>query len=202
MSDPTNVKSPKVSLSDFIEANHKLLSALGIFTALSVFAMNLPNKACGYILSFVFMWITILMWFELFGRFPAKGASERLGMFEGLISISILLVVVAWVMLFSSIWEEVISLPIFVTILFLFLYFLSKAVKRFDLFNRIFKTHAGGKVWLRYFIGISAILLLAFISLLLTALIAPKAKLVLHEVSDATRNYTPDLQGLIKTNKN
>ncbi len=45
-------KDEKVSLASFIDANQKLISVLGIFTAISVFASNLPLKPVGYALSF------------------------------------------------------------------------------------------------------------------------------------------------------
>lgn len=191
MSAPDKSIESTTTLNDFIESNHKLLSTLGIFTALSVFATNLPHKAFGHILSFVFMGITLLLWFELFGRFPAKGAARRLVLFEGLISICAFLVAVNWFVQFSWMWEEVIVLPIFITIFVVLIYVASTVIKRFDLFNRVFRVGGGQKKWLRYFVGICMLLLFSILSLFATALIVPKAKTLLKEVREVTREFQP-----------
>jgi len=59
-----NETKTKNSLSDYVENNSKLISVLGVFTALTVFTNNLSIKPIGYALSFVFLTITIIIWVE------------------------------------------------------------------------------------------------------------------------------------------
>jgi hypothetical protein len=78
-----------MALYTFVEENHKLLTVLGVFTALTVFAANLPLRPLGSMLSFLFMALTVTLWLELLERFPSKAAGWRMDWFETLLSFTV-----------------------------------------------------------------------------------------------------------------
>lgn len=94
-------KPTKVSLRTFVEYNHKLLSVLGVFTALSVFARGLPLSGMGQILSFFFLTLTILLWFELMSQYPTP-ASMRLMWFENFVTFAVLFTAGYWLMDYNA----------------------------------------------------------------------------------------------------
>ena len=77
------------NLNDFVKENHFLLTALGIFVALTLFAKDFAGEILGTTLSIIFFSCVFLLWSELWHRFPKKG-ERRLGLFETLISYAVL----------------------------------------------------------------------------------------------------------------
>jgi hypothetical protein len=63
------------TLEQFISHNDKLLGAMAVFTALAAFTKDL-DVVGGY-LSFTFIAATVLVWFELLGKFPKQSGRER-----------------------------------------------------------------------------------------------------------------------------
>jgi hypothetical protein len=60
----------EMSLWEFIEENHKILSVLGVFTALAVFASKLEFQPLGNVLAILFLSLIVLMWRELWDKVP------------------------------------------------------------------------------------------------------------------------------------
>ena len=58
-------ESPKAPLTQFIDENSKLLSALGLFVALSAFAKNLPEKEVGQFLSFLLLSLSLFVFLQI-----------------------------------------------------------------------------------------------------------------------------------------
>lgn len=166
MNDKEDKKAP--TLFDFIEENQRLVTVLGVFTALTVFAGSLPLKSVGYVLSFMFMSLTVLLWLELWERFPSKSGSWRLTLFETILPLTVLVVIGYWLLEFRKLWHEFLFLPIFAIILSSFSY----VMKKYNLFNRVFHTRADGKKSLRYFVGIAVLLITALASILLARMAA------------------------------
>ncbi|HET9233689.1 MAG TPA: hypothetical protein VFP10_06095, partial [Candidatus Eisenbacteria bacterium] len=69
------------SLSDFVEAHHRLLSALGVMVALSIFAGNLSDWILGQIVRFLFLTGAMLIFVDLVAKFP-KSDEWRLFWFK------------------------------------------------------------------------------------------------------------------------
>lgn len=63
------IMSKALTLADFIEANYRLISALGVFTALTIYARSL-NSGLGDFLLGVFTIQAILIWFEIYMKIP------------------------------------------------------------------------------------------------------------------------------------
>jgi hypothetical protein len=156
-------KKKKPTLFDFIEENQRLVTVLGVFTALTVFSSNVPLKPFGYVLSFLFMSLTVLLWLELWQKFPSESGSWRLTVFENILPFTVLAVIAYWLIQFRKIWHEFLFLPITIIILSVFTYFL----KRFNIFNRFFRAAPNEKKFLRYVFGLAVIFVALFISMLL-----------------------------------
>ena len=169
--------SKKVTLGEFIETNHKLLSTLGIFTVLAVFSNNLQLKGIGYFLSFLFVAAMVLIWLELWARFPTKG-SEKLVWFENIISVATLGVVVYWLVDFRSIWRY--YLPML--ILLILLWPMSEIMRRFNIFNVVFHTKPGERKTLRYILGLLILMVAFIISGRIAGLLAPPINALLDEI--------------------
>lgn len=169
-----NKKEKLISLSDFIENNHKLISSLGIFTALTAFSMNITNKYFKFGLSFLSLTLSVMLFIELIGQFPKKGAS-LLGWFETVLTFTFLGYVCYWIIDYYTFWKlfliYLIQLFIVGTVSFI--------IKKFDLFNKLFKTNSGQKKNLRYLLFFLVILFSSYIGLYLGRLISPKIKEIL-----------------------
>lgn len=77
-SDLTEKKS--ISITDFIENNHRLITIIGVFGGLSSFSLNFNN----YYLTFSSLSIFLLLCNELWFAFPKNEiATMRMSLFEG-----------------------------------------------------------------------------------------------------------------------
>ena len=92
------------TLSAFIEINQKLLSVIGIFTAITIFSLNLKLSKFGYGLSFIFLTLTVLLWLEIIQKFPKNGSS-RLSLFETILSFGIFGLIIYWIIEYIAFWE-------------------------------------------------------------------------------------------------
>jgi len=153
----------KLTLSAFIDDNYRLLSALGIFSALTLFASNFPLKAIGYALSFLFLFATVLILLEVWERFPSKMGATRLFWFENALFLSGLVLVGYWFLEFRGVWQHLLFVPIASVLMRLF----STIIKRFDLFNILFRAEPGARKTLRYIFGIAlwAVLIVASVAI-------------------------------------
>ena len=123
----------KVTLSDFIEDNYKLLSVLGILTALTIFSGNLTPRAIGSVLSLAFLSEAVLVWLELWAKFPRKG-SLRLVFFENILSLIIMTVIAYWLIELQKMSYSLIFYLTFLVILYCF----SMIIKKFNVFELFF----------------------------------------------------------------
>ena len=180
------IEQKQISLSDFVNENSKLISTLGVFTALSVFSTNLALKPYGYVLSFAFMTLTILLWLELWGKYPAKSGSWRLYWFENILFLTVLAVVLYWLLEFRSIWHKFLQTLLFLIILAIIAY----PIKKYNLFNRVFRTQPGKLKFLRYLIGISLGVVVLFASSYLAMLFAPILNILLDQLKEVIAKTT------------
>ncbi|SRR5581483_313252 len=177
----------QITLTDFVDENSKLISALGVFTALTVFSTNLTLKPYGYALSFAFMTLTVLLWLELWGKYPARRGSWRLTWFENILFLTVLAVVFYWLLEFRTIWHEFLQSLLFLIILAPIGYL----IKKFDLFNRVFHTEPGKLKLFRYLLAILIGLVIMYISYYLANLIAPPLNTVLDQMREFINTTSP-----------
>jgi len=159
----------KPTLYSFIEENHNLITVLGVFTALAVFAANLTLKPVGLILSFLFMTLTVILWLELLGRFPSKGAGWRMDWFENILSFAVLAFLIYWLLDFRTIWKSVLIVLVFGLVL----QGVSAAMKQLNVFNRIFHAKPGEKRTLRYAVWLVLVVASIALAFGVAALVTP-----------------------------
>ena len=188
-SQPENPSPPqrRMTLHAFVEENHKLLTVLGVFTALTVFAANLPLKSLGSMLSFLFMAMTVILWLEVLERFPSKGAGWRMDWFEILLSFTVLVLAFYWFVDFRRVWDYWLVIPVAAPLLWA----ASKVMDRFDLFNRVFRAKPDEKRTLRYALWVVFIVgaLLAAISI--AAVVTPHVDRWLDKVAEGMSKPAP-----------
>jgi len=141
-----------MTLTAFVGENDKLLTALGVFTGLMIFAQALPLKGIAVMLSVIFFTLTVIVWFELWGKFPKK-AAPNLGHFENLLAFG------AMLMAFHLLVEVNKTVPAFIMTL-VFMAVITPAsllIKKYDFFNRLAGTGPGGKRGLRYALALGIV---------------------------------------------
>ncbi len=88
---------PKSTLSEFIEDNSKLISTLGVFLGLSVFANNLPDKGAARLLSFLLFTLGVLVFFELVRKFSEFDWYGRIQTFREVLTLAMFVFVYLYV---------------------------------------------------------------------------------------------------------
>jgi small-conductance mechanosensitive channel len=83
----------KSTLTEFIELNSKLISTLGVFLGLSVFANNLPDKGAAHFLSFLLFTLGVLVFFELSRNFRGFDYYGKIYWFREVLWLSMLVFV-------------------------------------------------------------------------------------------------------------
>ncbi len=184
-SNDSEIKKPN-SLSDYIENNSKLISVLGVFTALTVFSYNLTIKPIGNILSFVFLTITIIVWLELWTKFPPKPSSWRLILFENVLSFSVLGIILYWLLAYREIWRAILVFPIWVLTITL----ISFLITRFNLLEKITGFKIAKYTFIRILFGLTLMILIYFFSLFVSAIIS-------KPINDAFDSMSIDIENII-----
>jgi hypothetical protein len=94
----------RYTLTRFIDEQSKTISALGIFTALTVFSINLPQKQTAGSLTHPLFAAALLIWLELIGNAPhLKKADFRLVLFIFSLLTAMLGLTLYWLLAFRAI---------------------------------------------------------------------------------------------------
>lgn len=99
------MKNYKLTLTEFLDSNHKLFSVLGIFTALTVFSSNMKPVQLGIVLSFLFMSATILVWFVIMNKIPEQ-KTLPMEAFSYILLFILFGVVAYWFIGYKSVWKD------------------------------------------------------------------------------------------------
>ena len=95
----------KNTIKKFIEENDKLLTAFSIFIALTLFASSLENELIGIFLSFLFLSVAILIWFEMIRSLPIiENEFSTLGYFSNIIWIIGISIIAFWIYNYKELW--------------------------------------------------------------------------------------------------
>ncbi len=178
-----NPTQNQATLTKFIEDNEKLINALGVFVAITVFVGELRLRAFGYVLSFVFMTLTVLLWIELWSKFPSERGDWKIILFENILSLGVLASFVYWLTDFRDIWHELLIFFIFSIISSLF----SIVMKKFKIFNKLFHTQPNKLKWLRIVFGIIVLTIILSSSFLLAQLIAPTVNEIFDSINQSIK---------------
>ena len=133
----------KTSLKDFVDQNSKLISILGVFSALTVFVQEIVKKPIGelfgYVLSFLFLSLSIIILFELMSKAKVKSPSARLRFFKYILQLAIVGILFYWLLSYRTIWRVVMPFVVYGIILWLFSFIIMnfKVLKKLDNTNSI-----------------------------------------------------------------
>lgn len=144
------VKNDFISLKDFVAQRKDLISTLGIFAALTLFAQEFMPGIFGSIVSFLFLTSFILLWLELWESFPSKQGTTRLALFENTIVYTGMAIILYWLARLKGYSMEYFIFVITLTISSSVVVFFSKKIKHYDIFNKLFKAKKGEKKALRF----------------------------------------------------
>jgi hypothetical protein len=155
------------TITSFVNANFNMLTALGIFAALAAFSTTLPIPGAAYFLSFIFLFGTVLIWWELLrgfsARVPTKGGGGALIWFENVMTIGVFALILYWLIAFRTVWRQLLIVPMAAIMMQAVLGVVSYVSKRSNWFNRTFHVQPGELRGLRYWIyalaAVSAFLL-------------------------------------------
>lgn len=159
--DQHNVEE-KITLRDFLIKEHTLISSLGVFIALTIFSASFLKGIVGDFLSLLFLLLSILIFFELWKQFPKTRGSTKLALFESYLSIGSILLFAFWLSQLRKIDEES---PIFILSVLLYgpiMTFISTIIKKFALFNKLFRVKESEKKFLRYVFGYILMIIVFF----------------------------------------
>lgn len=122
-------KDTVLSLKQLIEENHKLLTSLGVFIALTMFTSNLALKPLGTYLSSIFLGLSIIIWIEVVKAMSIdleKPKDLTLVLAQLLVMPSVPLFVIYWLTISYDIWPNSLEYVLTLFIFLLFLKFFSK----------------------------------------------------------------------------
>jgi hypothetical protein len=175
--DQNSVQSPPVaeknSLGKFLEENQRLITVLGVFTALTVFTTNLPLKPIGYLLSFVFLALSLIVWIELLERFPRGEATWKLRVFESLLAYSFMGIFLYWLLAYRELWEKAMPFALAIIISIILTNVVTYPIRKYDVFDRLLGTKSRVLKFVRHALFWIIIVSVLFVSLLIGFVIAP-----------------------------
>jgi hypothetical protein len=169
----SSTQGEKNTLSKFIDDNQKLISVLGVFTALTVFTASLPLKVVGSMLSFMFLTLTLIIWTEVLEKFPKGEATWRLGLFEQILAYSFLGIIAYWLLSYREIWHSIMVIPLAIVIMTILNGIVTYPLKKYNLFDRVTGVKPGKLKIVRHILFFFIILLPFCFSIWLAIVITP-----------------------------
>ena len=134
-----------LSLKDFIDQNHQLLSTMAVLIAIATYADSLPVQWLGNTILFLSTAGVVTVWFELYRCLPKTG-TLRLVVFKNIITIGLIGFTFYWFLSFPAFWNIFSFIP-----LFLFLYYMFhttiKQLMEFGFVMKIFGTKGQRNGW-------------------------------------------------------
>ena len=128
--------SNNVSLREFIEKNHILLSTIAILVAIVAFLGTLPIKWLNYALSFILIAGIIIVWREIQSQIPKK-TKGSLFLFRYVLLWSFGGFILYWLIEFREIWHMFLFIPIFLLSFYVMLGSIDPLL-RFKIISKIF----------------------------------------------------------------
>jgi len=176
-------KSEELSLNEFIETNHKQISTIGIFTAITVFTTNLKLEFFSVLLSLLFLLITVIVWLELLDQFP-ESATGRLRWFKIFFSSAFYCFVGYCLVAYYLFWNAI--LPI--VIVFLFIRIITVLINKFDLYRKFCYTKRGREKSLQYFLFWCVIFpFISYLGIKISFIISPSIGEFITQLSSAIK---------------
>lgn len=175
-----NIEKGK-TLYECLEENHNLLSTLGIFGALTVFAGSMELKPVGYLLSFLLLAAMILVWREIRMRLPER-KEWSLTVFKWILEIGLWVLVAYWLLEYRAIWDAFLFLPL----IFGFTYLIAvriRDLRRFKIVDAVFGFGREHPNKLQRAAGVILALIVMYISFGLAVLLSVPANAILDTLN-------------------
>jgi len=142
------------TLVSFVDEKKNLISVVGIFAALTIFAKGVMIGSPGEFVSFLFLTSFVLLWLELWSSFPSGPSSTRLALFENSIIATGIVIIWYWAARLKEYSPESLVFIISISIASPIIAFLSKKIKKYNFFNNIFNAKKNEKTFLRFVVGL------------------------------------------------
>jgi len=168
-----------MTLKQFIDSNHNLLSALAIMAAVLAFISSMSIKWIGVALSFLLVGGMIFIWLELKQQMPEK-KHWRLFLFHYVILWGLVAFILYWLLEYLVFWNEFIGVPIFFLVLFWFANTFG-VLRQFEWAKNLFGIDRKKNGWQKLLkvVYVGGIL---WISLMFTAMLAPVTAFILNVI--------------------
>lgn len=121
--DKSEVK--EITLKEFIEQNHYLLSSMAVFIAIASFVKGLPILWLANSLFFLSIAGVVVVWFELHSQFPKK-AEIRLFAFKQILSLGLIGFIFYWLLAFPAFWNIFLFVPLTLVLTAMFIKLLNQ----------------------------------------------------------------------------
>ncbi|HEY4507345.1 MAG TPA: hypothetical protein VJJ47_00460 [Candidatus Paceibacterota bacterium] len=175
---PDSPTKKETGLREYIDQNSNLITALGVFSALTLFSTDLETGIFAAILSLVCLTCTILIWLELWEAFPAKDGGAKIIWFENALALGTLALVVYWLTKISDLYTDALVFVIGLTIMWP----ISLGLKKWNVFNSLFNAETGQKKFLRHVVGWTLIIAIYSVCITFGYKVAPHLKGFIDEI--------------------
>ncbi len=170
-----------MSLKDFIEKNHALLSAMAIFATVTALLGNLPIKWVSIVISFISIAGMAIIWYEINTQLPKK-MSPRLFFFRYVLLWGLGGLVLYWLLEFREIWHVFLFVPL--TIVFMYeiistLY----PLKEWSIVQKVFGIGTE-KSWFQKTLKVCVALAIGLLSLYMASLFSIPINLILDWIKN------------------
>jgi hypothetical protein len=173
--------SDNVSLREFIEKNHILLSTIAVLVAIVAFLGTLPIGWLNYVLSFILIAGVIIVWREIQSQVPKK-TKGSLFLFRYVLLWSFGGFILYWLIEFREIWHMFLFVPIFLLSFYIMIGSI-KPLFKFKIISKIFGSE-NNKTELQKVLWGIFVVIAVIISLNITSVFTGPLNLLLDVIKD------------------
>ena len=176
------MEEKEVSLKEFIEENHILLSMVAVFATIIALINNLQIQWVSKSLSFIFIIGMVVVWHELYAQLPKK-MSPKLLLFRYVLLWGLWGLVFYWFLEFRGVWHAFLVIPLFGMFFYLILYSLKPLINLKFMIKIFGFGQAKSKV--QIFLRGVVIFLIGYLSLYAASLFSIPLNLILDMVKNS-----------------
>lgn len=173
-----------MSLKEFVENNHKLLSTVAIFATITTLINNLPIKWMSVALSFISIAGMVVVWHEIKTQLPEK-MSPRLFIFRYILLWGFGGLVFYWILEFREIWHYFLFAPLSALFMYITIQTLNPLTNQ-PVVKKIFGI-GGSKTWLQKILKVVVLLSIVFVSLYFATLFSIPLNLIFDVIKNNFR---------------
>ncbi len=170
-----------MTLKEFIEKNHILLSTVAVFATIVALLSNLPIRWMGTLLSFIFIAGIVIVWHEIQTQLPKK-MGPKLFLFRYVLLWGLWGFIFYWLLEFREIWHVF----LFVLLFAMFLYLILSSLKPLTEWKFLIKVFGIGqsKTKLQKFLRGIILFIIGYFSLYAASLFSVPLNLILDAIKN------------------